>query len=362
MSTDGACTSAHWPRMRIQRLESVDGFIAFDFEDARFSGGGTRYAPDVTEGEAALLARAMTYKFGVLGLQAGGAKGAVRGTPDQKAELLARYCEEIRPLVESRRFGTGPDLGTSESDFAPIRDPSAPPSVMAGRIGEDAVEDLITGFGVVVAAETAMGSVDGTTFAIEGFGKVGGGVAREAVRRGARVVAVSTIEGCVVDPAGLDVEALIALRRIHGDAFVQHAGARFDADPKALFEVKAEVLVPGARTGVITADVAERLGTRWIVPAANVPYAADAIDVLRSRRVRYLADFVCNVGATAGYTSGAKDVRELFGHVARTITDLQARAGAHPSGPYEGACVIAEEFLKTWRGSDGLPDSPPLSS
>jgi glutamate dehydrogenase (NAD(P)+) len=31
--------------------------------------------------------------------------------------------------------------------------------------------------------------------AIEGFGKVGGGVAREAARRGARIVAVSTVEG-----------------------------------------------------------------------------------------------------------------------------------------------------------------------
>jgi glutamate dehydrogenase/leucine dehydrogenase len=345
----------------IQRLETVDGFIAFDFDDARFSGGGTRYAPDVTEHEASLLARAMTYKFGVLGLQAGGAKGAVRGTADQKPELIARYCEEIRPLVESRRFGTGPDLGTSEEDFAPIRDPSAPPSVMASRIGGDAIEDLITGFGVVIAAETAMGSVDGTTFAIEGFGKVGGGVAREAVRRGARVVAVSTIEGCVFDPAGLDVEALLSLRRAHGDAFVCQAGSRFESDPAALFEVEADVLVPGARTGVITADVAGRLKTRWIVPAANVPYTAESIDVLRSRRVRYLADFVCNVGATAGYTSNAKDVGELFGHVARTVTSLESKAGAHPSGPYEGACAIAEEFLRSWRGKAGMPDSPPLA-
>ncbi|HYZ91830.1 MAG TPA: Glu/Leu/Phe/Val dehydrogenase dimerization domain-containing protein [Actinomycetota bacterium] len=347
--------------MGIHRLTTVDGFIAFDFDDARFSGGGTRFAPDVTEHEASLLARAMTYKFGVLGLQAGGAKGAVRGTPEQKKELIARYCEEVRPLVESRRFGTGPDLGTSEEDFAPIRDRTAPPSPMAGTINGEAVEDLITGFGVVVAAETAMGSVDGLAFAIEGFGKVGGGVAREAVRRGARVVAVSTIEGCLFDPVGLDVEALMTLRRAHGDAFVRHAAGRFEEDPKALFSVDADVLVPGARTGVITAEIANGLKTRWIVPAANVPYTADAIEVLRSRRVSYLADFVCNVGATAGYTSNAKDVGELFGHVARTITSLQAKAGGHPSGPYEGACAIAEDYLRSWRGDDGMPDGPPLA-
>jgi hypothetical protein len=35
---------------------------------------------------------------------------------------MARYCDEIRPLVASRTFLTGPDLGTYEEDFAPIRD------------------------------------------------------------------------------------------------------------------------------------------------------------------------------------------------------------------------------------------------
>jgi hypothetical protein len=175
-------------------------------------------------------------------------------------------------------------------------------------------------------------------------------------------VAVSTIEGCIFNPAGFDVEALLLLRRRYGDNFVvRYGGPSYDPDPKALFEVDAEVLVPGARAGVITAEVANALRTRWIVPAANVPYTSEGVDVLRSRRVRYLADFVCNVGATAGYTSGAKDVGELFGHVARTITSLQAKCGAHPSGPYEGACAIAEEFLMNWRGRDGLPDGPPLA-
>lgn len=347
--------------MGIERLKNVDGFVAFDLDDGTFCAGGTRYAPDVTEAEAMLLARAMTYKFGVLGLRAGGAKGAVRGLPAEKAELMERYCEEIHPLIEARRFGTGPDLGTSELDFAPIRDPSAPPSVMTTTIGGEAIEDLVTGFGVVVGAESAMGSVEGAAFAIEGFGKVGGGVAREAVRRGGRVVAVSTVEGCVFDPAGLDVEALIALRRSHGDGFVHRSGGRVEADPRMLFGAEADVLVPGARVGVITTEVAERLRTRWVVPAANVPYTADALDVLRGRRINYLADFVCNAGATIGYTCGAEGPGELFRMVEEKISLLQARAGSHPSGPYEGACAMAEEFIRTWRSVEGMPDGPPLA-
>jgi glutamate dehydrogenase/leucine dehydrogenase len=347
--------------VRIEHLKTVDGFIAFDLDGARISAGGTRYAPDVTEDEAALLARAMTYKFGVLHREVGGAKGAVRGRPADKDAVMADYCAEIAPLVRSATFLTGPDLGTSETDFTPLRDPSAPRSVMATTIGNVAIEDLVTGFGVVVAAETAMGSVDGTSFAIEGFGKVGGGVAREAVRRGGRVVGVSTIEGCVFDPSGLDVEQLLSVRHAYGDAFVHHVGARFEPDPASLFDVDADVLVPGARTGVIDADVAGRLKTRWVVPASNVPYTKDAIEVMRTRRVRYLPDFVCNAGATIGYTSDAPTPGELFRHVEKTITTLMSQAAADPRGPFEGGCAIAESYIETWRGTDGLPEGPPLA-
>jgi glutamate dehydrogenase (NAD(P)+) len=347
--------------VRLHQLETVDGFIAFDFDDCRISAGGTRYAPDVTEHEAGLLARAMTYKFGAIGREVGGAKGAVRGKPAEKPELMRKYCKEIGPLVREATFLTGPDLGTSETDFAPIRDPSAPRSVMAGSVGNDPIEDLVTGFGVVVAAETAMGSIDGVTFAIEGFGKVGGGVAREVVRRGGKVVAVSTIDGCVYDEAGLDVELLLSLRSVHGDGFVKAVECEYQADPQRLFDVEAEVLVPGARTGVITPSVAERLRTRWVAPAANVPYTAGAIEVMRGRRVRYLADFVCNAGATLGYTSGAADAAELFGYVERKISDLTSEASAYPQGPFEGACAIAERFIAGWRGPDGLPQGPPLA-
>jgi glutamate dehydrogenase/leucine dehydrogenase len=347
--------------VRIHNLETVDGFIAFDLDDCAVSAGGTRFAPDVTEAEAALLARAMTYKFGAIGRDVGGAKGAVRGSAPEKDDVMKRYCEEIRPLVRAATFLTGPDLGTSESDFGPIRSPDAPPSVMAGTIGSDPIEDLVTGFGVVVAAEAAIGSLEGLTFAIEGFGKVGGGVAREVVRRGGKVVAVSTIDGCVHDSSGLDVELLLSLRRERGDRVVSAIGGEYNADPAALFDVDAEVLVPGARTGVITRAVAERLRMRWIVPAANVPYASDAIDVMRGRRVRYLADFVCNAGATIGYSSNAKDAGDLFRRVEDKIAALTSEAGAYPQGPFEGACAIAERFITSWRGADGLPPGPPLA-
>src|SRR5260370_19675296 len=109
----------------IIELSSVPGFVVFDLPGVPESAGGTRLAPDVSVAEVGLLARAMTYKFAALGVQTAGAKAGVRGDPSDrpgKASLMARFCAEIAPLADSGRLLTGPDMGTAEEDFAPLRE------------------------------------------------------------------------------------------------------------------------------------------------------------------------------------------------------------------------------------------------
>jgi glutamate dehydrogenase (NAD(P)+) len=171
----------------IIELGSVPGFVVFDLPGCPAAAGGTRIAPDVTKAEVAQLARAMTYNFAALGERVGGAKAGMLGDPAvraARARLMASYCAEIRPLVDSGRFLTGPDMGTSEEDFAPLRKRRSAPAAIRAVVGGVPFEDLLTGYGVAVAAETALragrgGSWEGRSVAIEGFGKVGGGVARE---------------------------------------------------------------------------------------------------------------------------------------------------------------------------------------
>ena len=218
----------------IIELSSVPGFVVFDLPGAPHSAGGTRLAPDVSVAEVALLARAMTYKYAALGARMGGAKAGVRGDPADragKAALMARFCAEIAPLTDAGRLLTGPDMGTAEEDFAPLRENRAVPTAISAVVDGVPFEDLLTGYGVAAAAEAALGERwgggwDGRSAAIEGFGKVGGGAAREVTRRGGRVVAVSTVAGCLADSAGLDVDRLLALRRTHGDACVLRYGRR----------------------------------------------------------------------------------------------------------------------------------------
>jgi len=353
----------------VVELTSVPGFVVFDLPGAELSAGGTRLAPAVTVAEIALLARAMTYKFAALQARVGGAKAGVTGDPADRAaraDLMARYCAEIRPLADGGRFLTGPDMGTSEEDFAPLRERRAAPSALRAVVDGMPFEDLLTGYGVAVAAQTALrsgwgGGWQGRCVAIEGFGKVGGGVAREVVRRGGLVVAVSTIAGCLADPAGIDVDRLLALRRAHGDRCVAHYGAPV-APPANLFSaVDADVIVPGARPGAIDARTAESLSqaVKVVAPAANVPYTRQGADVLQRRGIMALPDFVCNAGAVIGYRS-ARDATpaQVLADTEDKIAAIIDEALGHEAGPLAGACEHAAAFLRTWWGE---PPAPPFA-
>jgi glutamate dehydrogenase (NAD(P)+) len=215
---------------------------------------------------------------------------------------------------------------------------------------------------VAVAGQAALGGEwAGRSVAIEGFGKVGGGVAAEVARRGGRVVAVSTIRGCLADPAGLDVGRLLELRRDHGDASVERYG-RPVAPPAALFTAEADVLVPGTRPGVISRAVAEALpaSVKVVAPAANVPYTRAGAEVLHRRGIAALPDFVCNAGAVIGYRSATDATPgQVLAAAGASIAGHIGDVLGHPDGPLAGACERAAGFLGGWWGPAPEPPFAP---
>ncbi len=345
--------------MRTLRLKTVDAYVAFDFE-CPTSAGGTRLAPDVTERETQLLARAMTYKFAVLGVNYGGAKATIRATEADRDDAIRRYCDEVRPLIESGTFLTATDLGTRPEDLSSLPGGDGD-HLMHKDFNGMPLDAFITGLGVTVAAETAIGSLRGRTVAVEGFGKVGGATALEMSNRGARLIAFSTIHGSVSRPGGFSVEELLRLRGQHGDRLVEHVGET--VGPAAdLFQVEADVLVPGARIGVIDEKRAGLLRVRVVAPAANVPYTRAALEILRERGIIALADFVCNSGATIGYaTGGLTTPSSAVSAVDSRVSEMTREAMADPQGAYEGARKLAEAHLRTWVGPAQMPDGPPLA-
>lgn len=348
--------------MHVHHLRSVDGEIVFDLdpEVVRPAAGGTRMADDVTVDELALLARAMTYEMAAFEARIGGATAGIRPRLlDTRTETIARYVDEIRPLVEEGRFITNADIGTSAADFATLA--GAGPSTFDHVVDGVGFDELVTGRGVVVAAEAWLGSLDGRTVAVEGFGKVGHGVVMEAIRRGGRVVAVSTQRGAVASAAGFDVDELVDARAEHGESFVHHLGLDVHP-PRELHELRVDVLVPGARVGVLDADLARRVQARVVAPAAHVPYTSGGLDVLRRSSVAALPDFVCNGGAVLAHlASPALTPQEVLRAVDRQIGERIRAAKLSKVDPFRYASLLADTFLSTWVPAELRPDGPALA-
>ncbi len=331
----------------------LDAVVVIDHEIFPKSAGGTRMIPDVTTDEVARLARAMTWKFAVAEVPYAGAKAGLRSTAGDRQRLLEAYLDRVGEWRDF--FLTGPDMGTNPEDFLRI-EPHGGDTPMWARSHEGmGMDDLAVGAGILGAARVALARIgralEGAAFSIEGFGKVGAGTARAVSRAGARVVAVSSIEGAIVDPNGFDVDELLALRAAHGDRFVDHApGERRSREE--LFDVPCDVLVPGARPDVITRDSARSLPCAAVVPAANIPYAEGAVEVLHGRGVLALPDFVTNAGGVHLYEApGCRDdpaacLEEVERLVGDTVTHVLDAAGADGGTPSDAALEVARAYLR----------------
>jgi glutamate dehydrogenase (NAD(P)+) len=275
-------------------------------------GGGTRMSPDLTLEEIAELARTMTYKWGIFGIPRAGSKSGIWADPAMpaadKQRTLRAFGRQLRDHMVAREAVLGPDMGLTVDDVAHIYAGAGltyPRSGLFSRAHEgDPAGFAMTGFGVIVAARAAAAEIglplDGARVAVQGFGQVGVGCARYAAREGARIVAVSTVEGAILDPRGLDVDRLLALRRDHGDRCVVEYRAAERIDPDALLTMDADVVIPAAGPRAIHGGNAGAIRARLVVSGGNNTVAESCLRPLHERGVIVVPDFVASAGGIIG--------------------------------------------------------------
>lgn len=346
-----ACQNAS---VLVERLNDVDAFVVFDLEDAACSAGVVRSAPKILVDGATWLARSATYQFAVFEMRAGGASAGVNAPADERASAIAAFVRAVEPWVASRRFVPDAAKGVSPGDLEPLHASDPRPD----SYWTDAVE--LAAAGLVAAAESGAGGLDGRTLAIEGFDAVGAAVARASAERGARVVAVGTAAGTARDDRGLDAAAIAEAWQGHGADLV---GA-LEPEPApvgAVLGVPADVLLVGSRAGIVDHGVAAGCAARTVVPSAPIPVTAKGLAVLRRAGVTVLPDFVTTAGPMLGGLAPALDGAAPAGpaDVADRIRSVLGDVLDHEQGPLLGACQRAEGFLRTWR--DELPFGRPLA-
>ncbi|MGW7203570.1 Glu/Leu/Phe/Val dehydrogenase dimerization domain-containing protein [Streptomyces sp. NPDC054837] len=363
------------------------GFLVVDRLVRGVSSGGLRMREGCTLEEVTGLARGMTMKEALhydpegRYIPLGGAKGGIDCDPRDPAAygILVRFLRAVRPYVESF-WTTGEDLGLTQDlvDRAaaeaglvssiqavyPLLDDETAArrrlaEAFAIEVDGIGLDELAGGCGV---AESVLAALDragvpyaGTRVAVQGLGTMGGATARFLARAGLHVVAVADIKGTIANPAGLDVEALLAGRDTYGtvDRVVLRPGDR-ELPGDAWLSAEAEVLVPAAVSYTIDTSNQGRITARWIVEAANMPVLPAAEALLAARGVTVLPDVVVNSGTNAWWwwtlfgDIGA-DAEEAFAHTRRAMRALVelmlARAEADGSSPRAAAHAIVADRL-----------------
>ena len=284
--------------MRVQKLESTDGFLLFDLDGAERSAGVARLAPKVLNDSAELLARSVTYSFAAFGLQMSGASAGINAKPEGRDAAIAAFIEEVKPLVASGALTLHASTGLSDADLAPL--------------GTDPPDPALTAHGAIAAAEATLGTLDGKTVAVIGAGPVADTARVTASDKGATVA----------DDSGIDATA--------------------------------DALLVAGKTGVIDHEAAESVKARVVVPLTPLPVTAKAYAAFRRADIVYVPDFIALAAPLlaafdpTAATDPVERVRELMQHIA-----------AEGPNAWLVAIGLAEAFLSTWQ--DALPFGRPLA-
>jgi leucine dehydrogenase len=271
--------------------------------------GGTRMWVYPTEGDALedvlRLAKAMTYKAAVAGLDLGGGKGLIMGDPhrDKTEGLLRAYARAVDSL--GGRYITAEDVGTTPDDLAIFMQETR---WMVGRpleSGGSGDSAPLTGYGVFQATRACAlevfgdASLDGKTVAVQGFGKVASSLARFLKEDGARLV-VTEINAAARERAASEFGALIV-------------------EPEAIFDVDCDIFAPCALGGALTERTVPRLRCRIVAGGANNQLTDPAVgEQLRRAGILYAPDYVVNAG---GLINLSFELTEYDAEAARTRVD-----------------------------------------
>ena len=319
--------------------------------------GGIRMAPDVTAVEAARLARAMTLKNAAAGLPHGGGKSVIFGDPHMpiadKERLVRAFATAIADLKD---YIPGPDMGTNEQCMGWVSDEIGRAVGLPRELGGIPLDEIgATGLGVAVAVEVASGfaglALRGARVAVQGFGAVGIHAARFLANRGAVLIAAGDSRGTIVDPSGLDVEALAGLKAAGRSVLDHGRGERRACD--AVIDVACDVWIPAARPDVITAANVARLNTRVVAQGANIPFTLDAERALHGRGVLVVPDFIANAGgvicAATEYHGGteAQALATIEAKIRANTHQVLEQSRAANTPPRDAALALAERRVRS---------------
>ncbi len=302
--------------------------------------GGTRvwnYESD----EAALidalrLARGMTYKAAVAGLNLGGGKSVIIGDNKLKDRepLFRAHGRHVESL--GGRYITAEDVGTSTADMEFIR---AETSHVTGLMGKSGDPSPVTAFGVYrgikACAKHHYGadSLAGKTIAIQGAGNVGYHLAGLLYKEGAKLI-VTDIDAGRVQRVLQECKATVVA-------------------PDAIYGQQADIFAPCALGAIINDETIPQLKVEIVAGGANNVLAEERHgDELEAKGILYAPDYVINGGGLINVNAelhgwSLERAHNKAGEIYDTILRVFDIAREHRIPSYLAADRLAEQRIAT---------------
>lgn len=308
----------HFPAYRVQ------------FSNARGPyKGGIRFHPEVDANEVKTLAAIMAVKCAVVNIPFGGAKGGVQIEPQQytRSDIHAVSRAFVRAFADHigpNQDIPAPDVATNAEIMGVMLDEyekivgRSSPATFTGKplsLGGLAGREVATALGgaMVLDQYVSERGLDPTTLrvAIHGFGNVGSHAALLLHERGYIIVGLADAQGSVMSANGLDSRAFLRAKKerqlvreiycsgsVCDESRLSADGATIGA-PNDVLTMDADIVVPAAIGGVITAEVAKNMKAKVVLELANAPTTAEADRVFNERAVDVIPDILANAGGVA---------------------------------------------------------------
>jgi leucine dehydrogenase len=301
--------------------------------------GGTRFWNYKSDREAIVdvlrLARGMTYKAAVAGLNLGGGKAVIIGDPKLKRrEMLFRAHGRFVETLKGR-YITAEDVGTSVEDMDYVHMETEFVTGLAGRSGDPSpVTAYGTYRGIKAGAKHKLGSDDlnGVTVAVQGVGHVGYYLCEDLAAEGAKLI--------VTD---IDEERV---KRVVDDFDAQAVGH------DEIYGVDAQVFAPCALGAVVNDETLPKFRFEIIAGAANNQLAEERHGKdLMDRGILYAPDYVINAGGLInvyGELNGwsAERSKRKAGEIYDTLDQLFELAREEGLPTSEAADRLAERRIQ----------------
>lgn len=319
----------------------LDCYIAIHSTKLGTALGGCRMY-SYTSDEAALedvlrLAKGMTYKNSLAGLDLGGGKAVINLANAKKTpELLKRFGEVLNSL--EGQYITAEDVGSNLNDMSVIKQVSPHVASLAGA-GDPSPA---TALGVYRGIEACVNFwrkdlepkflLKNVSVAIQGLGNVGYALAQMLHQQGACVIATD-INPKVCDKAYKEMGIHCVV-------------------PDEIYDVQADVFAPCAMGGILTEDTVARLRTYMICGSANNQLQDDSIgDLLHHKRFIYAPDYLVNAGGVLniyrefGTVNSDFHLSLMLDQIRNTTTKCLKISKVNNIPSYKVANDLAEERL-----------------